>query len=387
MIAPVISPLCHNRSGWYKGFVTLSIVVVLTVAVVVALRSIQSRANESDVAAAPKTVVTVMVVAYQDQYSVLRRFAGQIESEARVDLGFELSGRVTEVLVNEGDRVAAGDVLARLDTEALAPERAALVAELAALQADAELARLALRRNDALTEQGFRSRATLDDARLSLARAEAGKEAVRARIAGVDVRLKKSVLTAPFAARIGASGIDEGQTVMAGQRVLVLFDQGPARARVGLPPELAAKLGIDQQVSVEVGGGTVAARVLHIRPDLDPSTRSRSVILGLPPDADVVLGQTVSLQLSQVIPGSGFWAPLAALQEGQRGSWSVMAIESTPEGDRVRPVAVEVMHTDGTRVYLQGQLPPGARIVQSAPDRVAPGQLVSVQVASPGSES
>jgi hypothetical protein len=53
-----------------------------------------------------------------------------------------------------------------------------------------------------------------------------------------------------------------------------------------------------------------------------------------------------------------------------------MAVETTPEGDRTRPAAVEVIHSDGDRVFLRGALPPGARIVATAPDRVAPGQLV-----------
>ena len=191
-------------------------------------------AAEGDAApgvAAPRTSVGVMSVELAQGYTVTRRFTGQVEAAARTDLGFEFGGRITEVLVEEGDVVSRGTVLARLDTSALIPERAALEAELAALAADAELARLTLARNDALTERGFRSVAAQDDARLTLARAEAGMAAVRARIAGVDVRLEKSVLTAPFAARIGARMADPGQTAAAGQTVLVLFDAARPRPR------------------------------------------------------------------------------------------------------------------------------------------------------------
>ncbi len=333
---------------------------------------------------APRTTVGVMTVDLAQGYTVTRRFAGQVEAAARTDLGFELGGRVTQVLVEEGDIVAAGAVLARLDTSALVPERAAHEAELAALAADAELARLTLARNDALTERGFRSVAAQDDARLTLARAEAGMAAVRARIAGVDVRLDKSVLTAPFAARIGARLADPGQTAAAGQTVLVLFDTAPARARVGLPPELAAGLAVGDTVAVDIGGAVLAATLRQIRPDLDPSTRSRSVVLTLPAGAAPVLGDTVALMLTQAIDDPGFWAPLGALREGARGSWSVMAVEATPQGDRTLPAAVEVIHSDGARVFLRGALPPGARIVAEAPDRVAPGQLVLAQLSTDG---
>lgn len=326
--------------------------------------------------AAPLTTVRAMTVAPADGYAVTRRFTGQIEAASQTGLGFELGGRITEVLVDEGDLVAAGTVLARLDTRALIPERAALEAELLALAADAELARLTLARNDALTEAGFRSVAAQDDARLTLARVEAGMAAVRARIAGVDVRLDKSVLVAPFAAHVGTRLADPGQSVASGQPVLVLFDAAPAQARVGLPPDLAAGLAPGDVVRVDVGGRLQTARILLVRPDLDPGTRSRSVVLSLGGASGPALGDTVALILEQTVAEPGFWAPLGALREGVRGSWSVMAIEATPDGDRTIPAAVEVIHSDGAQVFLRGALPPGARIVAQAPDRVAPGQII-----------
>lgn len=366
------------RRGVTLG-VTLMVIGGAGGGVLAGLTLIASKADAIPTATAPRTPVSVMRVEPEPGYSVTRRFTGQVEAAARADLGFELGGRVTEVLVDEGDIVPAGAVLARLDTTALIPERRALEADLAALGADAELARLTLARNDTLTERGFRSVAAQEEARLALARAEAGMAAVRARIAGVDVRLEKSVLTAPFAARIGARLADPGQTAAAGQPVLVLFDAAPARARIGLPPELAAGLTPGQTVRVDLDGRTLAATVRQIRPDLDSSTRSRSVLVTLPEGAAPVLGDTVALFLSQRIEEPGFWAPLSALREGVRGSWSVMAVEAAAEGDRLTPAAVEVIHTDGPRVFLRGTLPPGARIVAEAPDRVAPGQIVLAQ--------
>jgi membrane fusion protein, multidrug efflux system len=373
----------HATSGFRKALrrlVTFATTLVVfggaAAAVFAGLSLISADRDAVNGEAAPRTAVSVLTVELAQGYTVTRRFTGQVEAAARTDLGFELSGRITEVLVEEGDVVPVGMVLARLDTSALIPERAALEADMSALAADAELARLTLERNDTLTERGFRSVAAQDDARLALTRAEAGMAAVRAGIAGVDVRLEKSVLTAPFAARVGARMADPGQTAAAGGTVLVLFDAAPARARVGLPPELAAGLAVGDVVTVEQGDAEVAATVRQIRPDLDPSTRSRSVVLTLPEGATHVLGDTIALILTQAVEDPGFWAPLSALREGVRGSWSVMAVEATAQGDRTTPAAVEVIHSDGARVFLRGTLPAGARIIAEAPDRVAPGQLV-----------
>ncbi len=326
---------------------------------------------------APPVPVRAMTVTLEQNYSVTRRFTGQIEAARRAELGFELGGRLAEVLVEEGGRVPAGAVLARLDTAALVPERAALEAELVALSAAAELARLTLARNDTLAGKGFRSTAAQDDARLALARAEAAMAAIRARISGVDVRLDKSVLKAPFGARIGARMADPGQTVAEGQPLLTLFEDADPLLRVGLPPDLAAGLREGASVTVETGGLAQSATIKHIRPDLDPNTRSRSVVLSLPGAGPQALGETAVVILESTVPEPGYWAPLTALREGVRGSWSVMALEATAEGERTVPAAVEVIHAEGARVYLRGDLPSGARIVAEAPDRVAPGQRVA----------
>lgn len=328
--------------------------------------------------AAALTPVSSIAVQIEPGYTVDRRFTGQVEARAQSDASFEFGGRLTEVLAEEGDLVPAGTVLARTDTATLRPQRAALEAELAALGADAEIARLALTRADALAERGHRSEAARDDARLALARAEAGMAAIRARIAGIDVQIEKSEVRAPFDVRVGERVADPGQTVAAGQPVLRLFDAAPPRLRVGLPPHLAAGLAEGDAVRVDLGGQEVEARVIRVRADLDPVTRSRAVTVSLPAASALALGETATLVLPETVAEPGFWAPLSALKEGARGSWTVMAVETGPEGDSVVPAAVEVIHATDAAVFLRGALPPGHRIVGEAANRVAPGQLVLV---------
>jgi RND family efflux transporter MFP subunit len=328
--------------------------------------------------AAPLTQVESRTVLPEAGYDISRRFTGQIEATESANLGFEFAGRVAEMQVEEGDIVVAGDVLAILDTAALVPERVALVAQRQALLADAELARLTLERADTLAELGHRSTAAHDDARLTLARIDAGIAAIDAQIAGVDVRMEKSRLVAPFDAQIGARLADPGQTVDAGSPVVTVFAAAPPRLRVGLPPDVAATLAVGDSLRVELDGAEVVATVTAIRPDLDPSTRSREVILTLPGDAPY--GETAAVLLDQNISAPGFWVPLDALREGARGSWTVLAVVQTPEGDRIVPVAVEILHAMAERAYLQGFLPPGARIVATGAHRVAPGEIVLARV-------
>lgn len=333
-------------------------------------------------AAAPLAPVADITVTTEPGYTIHRRFTGQIESALRSDVAFESGGLITEVLVEEGDLVRAGQTLAQLDTTALLPQRAALQAQRDALAADAELAELDLRRSTRLADAGHRSVAAQDEARLRLARTWANIAALEAQIAGVNVQIAKSRLVAPFDARVGARLADPGQTVGAGQGVLALFDRQPARLRVGLPPELATTLAVGDSLSVMIADQPVTASVMAIRPDLDPSTRSRAVLLTLPDDLPALYGETADLWLSQSIAEPGFWAPLAALREGARGSWTVLALTAEVDGDRVIPAAVEVIHATADRVFLRGNLPPGGRIVATGTHRVAPGQVVLAQITS-----
>jgi RND family efflux transporter MFP subunit len=358
---------------------TVAVVGLAAAGTFVGLNVIAERAAavQPPPAAAPVPVAS-LAVRLDPGYAVDRRFIGQVEARAGSEVSFEFGGRLTEVLAEEGDLVPAGAVLARTDVATLLPQRAALEAELAALGADAETARLALGRADALAERGHRSEAARDDARLALAGAEAGMAAIRARIAGIDVQIEKAEVRAPFDARVGDRLADPGQAIAAGQPVLRLFDAAPPRLRVGLPPHLAAALAEGDPVQVEIGGEAVTAQVLQLRPDLDPVTRSRAVIVSLPTESGFALGDTATLVLREEVAEPGFWAPLSALREGARGSWTVMALEERPEGDAIVPAAVEVIHASGSEVFLRGALPPGNRIVGEAANRVAPGQIVLV---------
>lgn len=356
---------------------TLAVIALAGAVFVGGLALITAGSDASSTQAAPQTHVSAMAVQVVDHYRVSRRFTGQIEAAARADLAFELGGRITDITVEEGDIAPKGIALAQLDISALIPERAGLLAEMAALAADAELAQLTLARNDTLTARGVQSIAAQDQARLTLARLNASMAAVQARLDGVDVRLEKSTLRAPFDARIGARLADAGQTIAAGAPLLVLFDTGAPLLRVGLPADLAAGLTLGDQLGIDIGGTRIQGQLRQIRPDLDPATRTRSVLIALPADAPVVLGQTAAVILDQQIAQSGFWAPVTALREGARGSWTVMAISADAGGtQRAQPAAVEVIHTDGNDVFLRSTLATGDLMIAAAPTRVTAGQAV-----------
>lgn len=194
---------------------------------------------------------------------------GRIEAE-RVDVATKYAGRLSEILVSEGDRVEAGQVLARLDDaqlraqlreaeagvvsaqQALAERRAVLTEKESSLVfAEKELAR-ALE----LGERGYATEETIDlrrsqrtaaeaavaSAKAGIAAAEAQIDAAEATVERLRADLEDYVLRAPRAGRVQYRLAEPGEVLAAGARVVTLMDLTDVEMTVYLPTPVAGRL-------------------------------------------------------------------------------------------------------------------------------------------------
>lgn len=320
----------------------------------------------------PVLPVEVAPLVVQDSYAVTAAFTGQVEAARSVDLGFETGGTLAEVLVDEGDRVAAGDVLARLDIRSLQAERAAQSAARDAAIARRDLAKLTAERQQRLAASDFSSTQRADEARFRLAEAEAEIAQLDAALLTIDIALTKSEITAPFAGTVSDRLRDEGARLGSGTPVLRLEETDAPHLRVGLPDALASALPPQTEVTVTLPRGTGTARLDRLRPDLDPATRTRAALFTL--DQPAPSGTLVSLELAREVPGNGAWVPLSALSEGIQGLWTLYLLD---DSNTLRRESVEVLHATGSRAFVAGTFPHGARYVPAGAHRVAPGQRVT----------
>ena len=103
--------------------------------------------------AAPPIPVTARAPAWDTGYEVSRAFIGQVEPQKTVSVSFELAGRLSEITVDEGDRVSAGQIVARQDLALLEAERAQLLATKSATEAQLTFALQTVARSEELTER------------------------------------------------------------------------------------------------------------------------------------------------------------------------------------------------------------------------------------------
>ncbi|MGK7878141.1 MAG: efflux RND transporter periplasmic adaptor subunit [Xenococcaceae cyanobacterium] len=369
-------------------------------------------------------------------YQVKRTYTGEVVAPRASELGFERGGKLIKLRVDDGDRVTAGMPLAQLDTRNLAAQRQAIVAQRAQAVARLEelragprveqiaAARAAVRdleeqlalseaqraRREFLLREGAISREQLDQftfntgalkARLDAAQSNldellAGtrKEQIAAQsalvkqldasLADINVSLEKSVLRAPFAGEIAVRRVDEGAVVEAGQPVLRLVENTTLEVRVGVPADTIAQLKLGRRQTVKIAEQPYQAQVSAVLPEVDPVTRTRTVVLRLSASSVAVApGEVARLQLiTNSIATTGYWLPITALVRGDRGLWSCYvlaptdAATSAADAYQIERRDVEILHTESDRVLVRGTLQPGESLIASGVHRIVPGQLV-----------
>ena len=362
-----------RRAGMLAG--TAVVAAISLAAVQLATRAIAA-GTERIAVAAPSAALTVATtrVAIQDSYAVRQEFIGRVEPRQDSTLGFEIGGTVDSLLADEGDRVAAGQVLAALDLRLTRAQIAEARAARDALSAQLELARLTWDRQQALADRSFASRQTADEARLAVAELEARIAQTDATVAQAEVQLDKGVLRAPYDGRIARRHVDAGATVTGTAPVFDLQEDAAPQLRVGLLPGLAAGLTPGAGFDVTIEGRPYRATYVSRQAAIDPVTRTLPVLFDLAGDgAALPYGAVVRLSVMRDIPERGAWLPLTALAEGPRGLWTVMLVDSD---GTVRREAVEVIHAEGARAYVRGALAEGEAVVRDGTHRITEGQPV-----------
>ncbi|MGD1912492.1 MAG: efflux RND transporter periplasmic adaptor subunit [Rivularia sp. (in: cyanobacteria)] len=432
----ISSVLAGKKSSPFKRWqlVSASLLILLAGVGIGKFDGTIEPSNPQEKAQAQVTPLPVKTTKIQlaTNYQTTQSYTGEVVANRTSKLGFEGGGKLVEILVDEGDRVSKGTVLARLDTANLQAQRRSLVAQKAQAEArlvelkngarreqiasrkasvrdlekQLKLERIKRARRKYLYEEGAISREQFDEVafnsqalaeRLNNARSsleellngtryeqKAAQQAVvdqlSAEITNLDITIAKSSLKAPFAGTIGLRAVDEGTVVNAGTSIVRLVEDSKPEVKIGVPISIARKLSSGTQQVLEIGGKTYSARVKSILPEVDSATRTKTVILQLPSTAKVSPREIARFKISQTVAMEGYWLPITALVKGDRGLWSCYAVvrkKGNTKSYQVERRLVEVLETNGKRVLVRGTIQEGDAIVTEGTQRLVPGQLVS----------
>jgi RND family efflux transporter MFP subunit len=268
-------------------------------------------------------VLSVVEVTARAWPHVVRTQGTLVEDES-ANLSAKVAGRIEEMLVDFGDTVAAGQPVAKLDTEefdlrvrqaeaqvaqaraivglkgdapdnSLDPAKAAPVMQEYAMLEDARLNVLrtkSVSARSAFTQEEIQTRESalrVAEARYASALNQVHEQIAALGLRRVDLALaqqnrKDAVVTAPFAGVIRTRYVAPGSYVNVGQQIATLVRVDPLRFRTGVPERAAAGVAVGQKVKVLLDGQTspIEAQISRISPALEVSSRALTVEASVP---------------------------------------------------------------------------------------------------------
>ena len=339
---------------------------------VVALSACHPQAKET----VPEVRPVRTVIAARQERGETVVLTGHIEAENEAALAFRISGRMIERLVNVGDRVQPGQVLARLDPQDEQNALRSAEANLAAAQGQLTQARNTFERQERLLSRGVASRAEFDHAQEGLQTAQAQVDDAEARLKIARDRVSYTELKADAAGSVTARGAEPGEVVQAGQMIVRIARQEGRDAVFDVPAQLLRSAPSDAPITVHLAEDpavTAMGRVREVAEQADPVTRTFQVKVGLsdPPPA-MRLGSTVngSVQLNSA---PVITIPATALTQFNRqpAVWIV-----DPSSLTVSMRNIDVLRYDPGTVVISHGLDTGEIVVTAGVQALHPGQKV-----------
>jgi RND family efflux transporter MFP subunit len=336
------------------------------------------RAEANSIASLPAPLpVSAFEADYRADARIEEFFPGIVAARRESALGFERGGRIDAIAVDVGDRVEAGQVLARLDMRALDAQIAAADAQTAEAAAQTALAAETEERQRQLLERGHISQQRYDELTTSTRAAEARQNAAAAAADALRVQRDLSIVNAPFDGVVTARHADEGAIAQPGQPVLEIVEAGALEIRVGLPQAVAAGFVPGRTYRFLLEDRPVDAVFRASTGVVDRQTRTVTALFDLPGDARAAAGQVIRLAVATPIGTDGFWVPTSALAEGRRGLWTVYVLAPAEGGDRrLEARAVETVRIEADRVFVRGAVEDGELVLATGIQRITPGQRV-----------
>lgn len=296
---------------------------------------------------------------------------GRVAARDSVQIRAAVSGTVLDLMAAEGDRVAKGDVLARLD----ASQQAAAVrqAQSALGQGLAQQTQAAASYGRARDLGGLVARAALEEAQLALDSAAEEVARLRALLDQAEIQLTRYTVRAPIDGTVMLRSVDPGQLVDPTMALFTLADLSMLLVETDVDEAYATQIAPGQVAQVQLVGTTVAlpGKVSFVAPRVDPGSGGLAVKITLdaPLSAPVGLTVTANVVVDETI---ALTVPRSALQGG-----AVFLLV----GGKARLTPVKVIEWPAARLIVTEGLAEGDAVIVDATG-LTDGQAVVVAKAA-----
>ncbi|MDP3308620.1 efflux RND transporter periplasmic adaptor subunit [Methylotenera sp.] len=328
----------------------------------------------------PRTLTPLVRVGNVEAASPLSRtFTGTVAARVQSDLGFRVSGKVLERLVDVGQVVKLGQPLMQIDAKDLQLETQVRQEAVIAAKARAHQATEDEARYREVMAAGAVSASAYDQAKAAADSARAQLNAAEAQAGVAKNASSYAVLIADADGVVVETLAEPGQVVAAGQVVVRIAKAGQREAVVNLPETLRPSLGSVAQASLYGQNSSTQAKLRQLSSVADSLTRTfeaRYVLEGALAHAS--LGATVTIRIPEngvTSQNNSLQVPIGAIFDAGKGP-GVWIVDGTPKHVTWR--AVKIKGLDDTYVRIENSLQKGAMIVTLGANLLREGEQVRV---------
>ena len=307
----------------------------------------------------------------------IETYAGDVRARVQSSLGFRVAGKIEKRLVDVGARVRKGQSLATLVPDDLNLQVSAFEAAVASAEANLALADAELERHRQLLDKKYISQALFDARANQQKAAAAALEQARAQREVARNQSAYTQLLADATGVITSISAEVGQVVAAGQPVVSLAHEGELEVAIDVPESRVGEFKPGRVVIAEMwaaSGKRYPATIREVSPQADPATRTNAVRVAFDaPDADVQLGRTARIYLTDAARASSVLVPLSAIHE-KGGKPAVWVVDAKTKQVALREVTLGIYREDGATITTG--LAANDWIVANGVHKLQPGQAI-----------
>ena len=301
----------------------------------------------------------VLEVKTSQSYEISKNLPGELLPFQQSKIAFEITGRISSIFVDIGDRVKKDEVLAKLDDSEVNANLEQAVARL-------DLANQVLNRFEDLRKKGFISIQDFDKAKSEYLVA-------KSQVKFFEVKKSQTILRAPYDGFIQNRFVDEGTVINGSNPILEILDANKVEAHVSIPENLVNNFEVSNDYVFEIGQEKAKGKFKRLAPMSASGSNSRLAIFEF---SDFFIpGSVIDLIIKIKKSEQGIWLPINSLSQSEQGLWSVYTV-SDDGSNRVEKDLVRILHFENNYAYVSGTLKDGDLVILGGLSKIIEGQTL-----------
>jgi membrane fusion protein, multidrug efflux system len=345
-----------------------------------ACRKGDGEANAEAAAAAQPTMVGRESIAIAERRRVEDGppISGQLAADKQATVRAQVSGAVLQTTVEQGQRVSAGTLLARLDDAGIQQSYLSARSSVTTAQSASALSTRELQRAEKLLAAGAVAERDLEASRQSNAGAQAALADARARLSLAEKQLSYTRVTAPFSGVVSERQANAGDVVSPGTAMFTVVEPSSMRLEASVPAEQLASVKVGDPVTFTVSGygdKKFTGRITRVNPVADATTRQVRIYASIPNDGATLVGGLFAEGRVASESREGIVLPMTAVD--QRGTAPFVMRLKNGRSEKVT-VTLGLQDASTESVEIRGGLAVGDTVLVGAAQGISAGTAVRI---------